>query len=64
MNICHVMTVFNGVETNLVSRSMDQTTLNSASRHPDRKSIDVMISTICPLCTWCPAEFAGEHHNR
>ena len=64
MNIRHVMTVLNGVKTNLVGRAVNQSPLDSASRHPDRKSIDVMVATIRPLSARRSAEFAGEHHNR
>ena len=63
MNVRHIVSVLDGMKSNLVGRSMDQSPFDPAPRHPDRKSKDVVIATIGSLRTGCPSKFACKQDN-
>ena len=61
MDISDVMPILDRMKADFIRRSVYDTSLDSTSRHPDRKAKDVMIAPVRPLSSRSSPEFAGKH---
>ena len=51
VNIGHVMTVFDGVEAQLIGRAMGDAPLEPAPCHPDREANRIVIAAVAPFAS-------------
>ena len=63
VDIGNVVSILDRVEADLIGRSMHHASSNTSSRHPRREAVDVMVTTIAPLRSWCAAELGTEDHQ-
>src|SRR5438105_2168867 len=54
MNVGDIVPVFHGVKTQFVGSAVGNTTLDAASRHPDRESVRMMVPSIASLGACSP----------
>ena len=63
VDIGDVVSVLDRVEPQFVGRSVDHSTLDPASGHPDREPVVVVISAVLALGTGRASELAGPDHD-
>ena len=63
MHVGDVVSVFDGVESDLIGRAVGHSSFKSAASHPNGKAVGVMISAVGSLGAWRAAEFGGPHHQ-
>ena len=64
VDVGDIMSVLDRVEAQFVGGAVDDPALDTPSRHPDRKSIVVMIAAVGTLDARGSTEFGGENDNR
>src|ERR1043166_7544724 len=64
VDIRDVMPILDGVEAELVGRSMDGAALDAAAGQPARETVDVVIAAGAALRSRRAAELGGEDDNR
>ncbi len=64
VDVGHVVPILDGVESDLVGRSVHDSPFQPSAGHPDREAEDVMISSVRTLRTGGAAELGGEHDQR
>ena len=60
----HMNAVLNGPATKLIFRSIGVTRLHATARHPDRKSIVVMIAALRTFRGGSPSKLPSPNHQR
>ena len=64
MNVCDVVTIFDRVKADFVSRAVDNAAFDSAAGHPDGETEDVMVTAIGSLSSRGTTELTGKDYDR
>lgn len=65
MDVGDVMSILNGMKSDFVGDPVRDATLDSATRHPDGKTVDVMVASVSSLSPRRAAKLARKHdHGR
>ena len=64
VDVGHVMTIFDGVEADLVGRAMDDAALDPAAGHPDREAERMMVAAVAALRAGRSAELGRPDDDR
>ena len=63
MQIMHMQSIFDCVQSNLIGPANRLATTNTAARHPHRKAIGVMVATVSFFAHRCSSELAAPNHE-
>ena len=63
VHIGDVVAVFCGMEPDFVGGSMDGATFDASARHPDAKSVGMVVAAVGSLSSWSAPELSGEHDD-
>src|SRR5438132_13107791 len=63
MDVCHVVPVLDGMESDLISAAVNDAAFDSAASHPRRKTEGMMVAAVGVLGPGRSAEFGCPNHD-
>ena len=64
MEVMHMHRVFDGMKSEIIRRSISQTTFNTSARHPHRECRRMMIAAVAIFDRWRSPKFRAPDNQR